>query len=115
MTWFRLTLTPDRRDTCALPPIAYALKPRRVLDRMKKMNRTQMPKIIPGHARPVPSMVKTLGKIDMSLPAPTMRDAPLAIIIIPMVAMKAGTPVVTMIAPFTRPAECADGSAHDYR
>jgi hypothetical protein len=34
--------------------------------------------------------------MDMSLPAPTMRDA-LAIIIIPMVAM-ARAPVVTMIA-----------------
>ena len=40
----------------------------------------------------------------MSLPAPMIRETPFAIPIIPMVTMKAGTPVVTMIAPLTRPA-----------
>ena len=53
--------------------------------------------------RPVPIIVKVFGKMDMSLPAPMIRDTPFAIPIIPMVTMKAGTPVVTMIAPLTRP------------
>ena len=59
---------------------------------------------MPGHRSPVPIIVKAFGKMDMSLPTPMIRDTPFAIPIIPMVTMKAGTPVVTMIVPLTKPA-----------
>ena len=61
------------------------------------------PAIILGATQPAPKILKPSGKYDISLPLPNISAKPRTIIIIPIVAIKGGTPVRTTVRPFINP------------